>query len=264
MKLTDLGFPSSIAAASQEQTFPTITFSNYGQWGPPGGDRIRRGNDIHTWVADVTEIHGRHTLNFGGDLRLYNQTPFQGGSPSGAYSFSQSFTQGPNPVASSLTAGDAFASLLTGFGAGSINSVPALAIRNTYWALFLNDEIKMGKLTLNAGLRYDVEEPRTERYNRFATFDFAGAFPIQVPGMSGLRGALTHPGQNGRTSWQLQYHTQELWTEDRLGLSPFAANGFASRLRYLLFSAMGNHERTGVRSLRLRAIRLRGFPASMA
>ena len=193
---TDLGFPASIAAASQEQTFPTITFSNYSQWGPPGGNRIRRGNDIHTWVVDQTEIHGRHTLNFGADLRLYNQTPFQGGSPAGSYSFTQSFTQGPNPLASSLTAGDGFASFLTGYGTGSINSVPAMAIRNWYWALYVNDEIKFGRLTLNAGLRYDVEEPRTERYNRFATFDFQRSFPIQVPGLS-LRGVLTHPGQNG-------------------------------------------------------------------
>jgi Carboxypeptidase regulatory-like domain len=233
VKLTELGFPAAIAAASQEQTFPTITFSNYGQWGPPGGDRIRRGNDIHTWVADQTEIHGRHTLNFGGDLRLYNQTPFQGGSPSGAYSFTQSFTQGPNPVAASLTAGDGFASLLTGFGAGSINSVPALAIRNWYWALYLNDEIKMGKLTLNAGLRYEVEEPRTERYNRFATFDFTRAFPIQVEGLSNLRGALTHPGQNGEPRGN--FNTAHKNFGPRIGLAYRLSSTMALRAGYGIF-----------------------------
>jgi outer membrane receptor for Fe3+-dicitrate len=68
-----------------------------------------------------------------------------------------------------------------------------MAIRNWYWALYVNDEIKLGRLTLNAGLRYDVEEPRTERYNRFATFDFQRSFPIQVPGLS-LRG-VSHPGR---------------------------------------------------------------------
>ena len=36
---------------------------------------------------------------------------------------------------------------------------------------------RLGRLTLNAGLRYDVEEPRTERYNRFATFDFQRSVP---------------------------------------------------------------------------------------
>jgi len=128
--LGQLGFANAVQAAAPEQNFPTVAFATYSQWGPPGGDRIRRGNDIYTAVADITKISGRHTIIAGVDVRLYNQTPYQAGSPSGTYSFSQSFTQGPDPLRSTLTAGDAFASLLTGYGSGSISSVPALAIRN--------------------------------------------------------------------------------------------------------------------------------------
>ncbi|MSV30554.1 MAG: TonB-dependent receptor, partial [Bryobacterales bacterium] len=119
--LVELGFPSSIPAAIQEQIFPAVGMNGYTGWGPPGGERIRRGNDIYTAVVDQTEMHGRHTLIYGGDFRLYNQTPFQGGNPSGAYNFGRDFTQGPDPLRATLTAGDGFGSLLLGYGSGSIN-----------------------------------------------------------------------------------------------------------------------------------------------
>lgn len=231
--LGQLGFPRAVEAAAPEQNFPTVAFTTYSQWGPPGGDRIRRGNDIHTGVADVTRISGRHTLIAGVDVRMYNQTPYQAGSPSGNYSFSPAFTQGPDPLRSTLTAGDALASLLTGFGSGSISSVPALAIRNSYFGLYFNDEIKLGRLTVNVGLRYDYESPRTERYNRFTSFDFDRAFPIQVPGMPGLKGVLTHPGQDGEPSTQFD----PSWTNfgPRLGLAYRVDSRTAIRTGYGIF-----------------------------
>lgn len=231
--LGQLGFPRAVEAAAPEQNFPTVAFTTYSQWGPPGGDRIRRGNDIHTGVADLTKISGRHTIITGVDLRLYNQTPYQAGSPSGSYNFSPSFTQGPDPLRSTLTAGDALASLLTGFGAGSISSVPALAIRNSYTGLYVNDEVKLGRLTVNVGLRYDYESPRTERYNRFTSFDFDRAFPLQVAGLAGLKGVLTHPGQNGEPRTQFD----PSWTNfgPRLGLAYRWNNRTAIRSGYGIF-----------------------------
>ena len=71
--------------------------------------------------------------------------------------------------------------------------------------------------------------------------------------MSGLRGALTHPGQNGEPRGN--FDTTRKNFGPRIGLayrlSPQTA--VASRLRHLLLSAMGHDQRTGVRSLRLRA-----------
>lgn len=197
VKLADLGFPASVAAAVQEQLFPRFDITGFASLGPPSGDRIRRGNDIHAGVVDITELRGKHSLTYGADLRLYNQTPFQSGASSGVYSFTPGFTQGPNPQAASLVAGNGLASLLLGYGGGSIANVPALAMRNGYYAFYFNDDLKLGRLTLNLGLRYEYEQPRNERYDRFATFDFDAPFPIQVPGLTNLRGALTHPGQNG-------------------------------------------------------------------
>jgi hypothetical protein len=213
----DLGFPSNVAAAATQQAFPVISFSNYAAWGDPGGDAIRRGNTIWTLVGDSTMIRGRHTFVFGTDLRLYDQTPYQSGSDAGSYSFSQSFTQGPNPQVSSLTSGDAFASFLVGYGSGSFTQTPALAIRNTYAALYFNDEIKLGRLTVNAGLRWDYEQPRTERYDRFSTFNFNAPFPVAGAGVGQVNGVVTHPGQNGETRGQFNPYYKAFGP--RIGLS---------------------------------------------
>jgi hypothetical protein len=202
INLSALGFPSNVVSAATQQVFPAVSFTNYTSWGDPAGDPIRRGNTIYTIVGDSTMIRGRHTVVVGADFRLYDQTPYQGGSDAGSYSFSPSFTQGPNPLVSSLTAGNAFASFLTGYGSGSLSQTPAFAIRNSYVALYVNDEIKFSRLTINAGLRWDYDQPRTERYDRFSTFDFDAPFPIQVEGLSDLHGVLTHPGHNGEPRGQ--------------------------------------------------------------
>jgi len=235
VNLTELGFPPAIAAAAQEQLFPVTGVANYTQLGAPGGDRIRRGNTIYTVVAEQTEIRGRHTFVFGADLRMYDQTPFQGGTPSGNYSFGQGQTQGPNPLSPSLTAGNGLASLLTGFGTGSINLVPALAIRNMYYALFFNDDIKMGRLTLNLGLRWDYEQPRTERYNRFGNFDFHAPFPAKAPGYEVLPGVVRFAGLDGLPRGQFDPAYTNFGP--RVGLAYRVTNKTVLRAGYAIFFA---------------------------
>ncbi len=235
VNLTELGFSPAIAAAAQEQVFPTVGVANFTQLGAPGGDRIRRGNTIYTVVAEQTEIRGRHTFVYGADVRMYDQTPFQAGTPSGNYSFGLGQTQGPNPLAATLTAGNGLASLLTGFGTGSINLVPALAIRNMYYALFFNDDIKMGRLTLNVGMRWDYEQPRTERYNRFGNFDFNAPFPARVPGYEDLRGVVRFAGRDGLPRGQFDPTYTNFGP--RFGLAYRLANNMVIRSGYAIFFA---------------------------
>jgi hypothetical protein len=196
VSLTDLGYPAYVAAAVQEELFPQYAISGFSTFGGLGSDRIRRGNDIHTWVAEQTQIRGRHTVVYGADIRLYNQTPYQAGNPSGTYSFTQNYTQ--NPFSPGLTSGDGLATFLLGYGGGSVNAYPAFAVRNYYAGLFVNDDIRLGRLTFNLGLRWDYEQPRTERYNRFSMFDFAAPFPVPVAGLPDLRGTVTWAGRNGQ------------------------------------------------------------------
>src|SRR5262249_7752779 len=112
-------------------------------------------------------------------------------------------TQGPNPTASSATAGVAFASFLLGTPAtGSVTPAPALAMQSRYTAGFLQADWKLTpKLTLNIGLRYDYEQPRTDRFNQFANFDFNATPPLQNTGLN-LKGALSFVGVNGMSREQ--------------------------------------------------------------
>ena len=176
VNLTSLGFPATLASQVDEQLFPTVSVANYGQLGPASGDRIRRGNGVYTLVGEQTEIHGRHTIVYGADIRLYDQTPYQAGASAGGYSFALAQTQGPNPLVATLGSGNGLASLLLGFGSGSVGSVPALRVKNYYAGIFVNDQVKFKKLTLNYGVRWEYDQPRAEKYNRFANFDFNSPF----------------------------------------------------------------------------------------
>ena len=205
INLTALGVPPAIAAAVQQETFPDATFTGYASIGP--GTAAPQANDVHVLVLEHTLIRGRSTFTYGADLRLYNQNVCRPATD-GTYNFTTSFTQGPDLQRATLGAGDGFASFLTGYGTGNIQSVPAFAVRNTYVAGYINDDIRFRRLALNFGLRWDDEQPRTERYNRFASFDFNSAFPIPIPGLPDLKGFLTHPGMNGqpRGNYNATYH----------------------------------------------------------
>ena len=200
IKLNDLGFPSYVAANAQVEMFPQMSFNGYTAIGTAPPRRVS--NDIFAWVADYTEVRHRHTIKIGADVRVYNQNPFNASAAAGSYSFTNAFTQGADPLRAARGSGDGFASFLTGYGTGTIQYTPAFAVRNGYYGIYVNDDIRLGRLTLNLGLRWDYEQPRTERYNRFANFDFNRAFPVPVPAYPGLTGVLTPAGREGNPRGQ--------------------------------------------------------------
>jgi Carboxypeptidase regulatory-like domain len=233
VSLTSLGFPPEVATAAQERIFPAISITGYTTMGS-STSVIRLANDINTFVAEQNLSRGRHTLVYGADVRLYNQDTFQSASPAGNYSFGPNYTQGPNAAVASATSGNAFASFLLGYGSGSIATTPALAIQNWYWALYFNDQFKVSrKLTANVGVRYDYDQPLNERHNEFATFDFNAPFPIAVPGLTGLHGVLTHPGQNGLPRGQFASYWKS-WGP-RIGLSYALTTKLAVRAGYGIY-----------------------------
>ena len=57
-------------------------------------------------------------------------------------------------------------------------------------------------VTLNWGLRYDYEAPRTDRFNQLSNFDYTAASPLKAAGID-LRGGLIFPGVNGLSRFQV-------------------------------------------------------------
>lgn len=141
----------------------------------------------------VTVIRGKHTLKIGGDLRRFHfNRPSRAGEP-GSLNFTGVFTNLPGQA----NTGSAFADMLLGQPAsGSVTITPTFGQRSWYGAIFLQDDWKIGpSLTLNLGMRYDVETPFTEVANRLSIFD-----PNVRDSITGLPGALRFAGRGGTGS----------------------------------------------------------------
>ena len=79
--------------------------------------------------------------------------------------------------------------------------------------MYFQDDWRVSKkLTFNLGLRYDLDTPRTERYNRMNYFDPAIASPLAraCPDTGNLKGGLVFVGVNGRPRTQYIKDTNNL------------------------------------------------------
>jgi hypothetical protein len=168
--------------------------------------------------VNATKQWSAHTLKFGGDLEFsYQNGPGDGGwlrAPT--FNFDQGLTSGPTVLPGATTSGSAVASLLLGYGSGGSAPYPApLAEGHHDWALYVQDNWRISsRLTLDYGLRWEIQGPTTDRYNRFSTFNFYVPPPISVPGMN-LQGAIQFDTGGNRGMWD----TAWLDFAPRIGLS---------------------------------------------
>jgi hypothetical protein len=177
-----LGFPKSMteAAARNGLEFPRFDFAGAAApLGTGGWTRVRAGSTTNTLTAAMTKLKSNHMFKFGGEYRkmLLNLVKF--GYPSGYFTFSPGWTQ-QDISAASNTAGSPLASFLLGLtSGGNMSHDPAPAVASAYYGVYAQDDWKVTRrLTLNLGLRYDVDRPRTERYNRLSYYDLHAPSPI--------------------------------------------------------------------------------------
>jgi hypothetical protein len=195
-----LGFPKAVSAvaATTNFEFPRFDFSGNTNLSSLGQAtfttlRFRPSSDILR--ADLTKVFSAHTVKFGGEFRKLFMNFTQLGQPDGQYSFSDANTRQIVGGAASTTQGNGFASYLLGLPAsGTIQHTFAIAEASAYWGLYVQDDYRVSrKLTLNIGVRWEVDIPRTERYNRLSYWDANAASPIagKVPVFPNLKGAMT-------------------------------------------------------------------------
>jgi len=217
---SSLGFPAALDTAGGLPMFPRITASGYTTLG--NQDNRRNAFMTYTLTGSVTRLKGAHTLKAGYEGRLIRVNNRESRAASGTFSFTAGFTQGPNPNTAAANRGNSIASLLLGTGSSGslIQSFKDAATQSTYTALYVQDDWRLTRnLTLNLGLRYDLDTPRTERYNRMNYFDPAARSPLadKVPGYSHLTGGLVFVGVDGRPRTQYIMDTNNL--APRLGFA---------------------------------------------
>jgi hypothetical protein len=208
--------------ATQNFGLPLIGFPGYGDpvtstdpraYQPGGstffdnrvGDNSVHLSDSATWIKD------RHTLKFGGEVRiqqLNNAAHFDIG---GNFNFRGNQTGNTND----FTQGWPIASLLTGRPEFSFNSNQTIdpALRFFSYAFFVQDDYKVTpRLTVNLGIRYDFGRPREEARGFLRGFDPDVPNPAAGGRLGAVVGAI---GQSG-----LQAENFGLVNPDRTNFGP--------------------------------------------
>lgn len=221
--ITQLGFPSSLAAQENDKLLPFVIFNDAG--GGVGGtadyNTFLYASENNDASASITKAWGKHELAAGFEYMKRFLNVGQPIAPSGSYAFDISAT---DQSVASASGGSDFASLLIGMGTqpgSESNSYPNFskdlfaAEANPYYATFIQDTWRpTPSLTVTAGLRWDIFAGRTERHNRLEYFnpaaqgssqgvDFTGA-EIYVNGgnRSPFSTNLTNFGPRLGMSWQ--------------------------------------------------------------
>ena len=178
---TTLGFPADVNTQSSLNAlvFPHFSFSNgYSDIGTLGYVPLQENPLAHDVNGSLIKIIGGHSLQVGGEFRYLNLNFYQYTYPGGTYSSDTSWTR-LNPQTNDGS-GNPFASFLLGLpSSGDITYDPHTIQTSQYLAAYIQDNWKVTRaLTLNYGLRWDAEIPRTEKNNQLSYLDPTAASPL--------------------------------------------------------------------------------------
>ncbi len=190
-------FGPNWAALAPEMTYthiPQVCVSNNsgdnhwgGGWCAQGtGSGIGAWDDTLSINPMVSHIMGKHNLKAGFEFRMLRNNYYQSNNPAGLLQFNAKMTAANpndpnNPSAGvSGSTGNGFASFLLGYGdSGSFVEPARTADQNLYKAFYVGDTYQLTrKITLNLGLRVDLQGDWTERFNRIVAFNPTEASPL--------------------------------------------------------------------------------------
>ena len=242
---TKLGLPASMAAQLESGT-------SFGQWafGPNSASYDQLGwfsnvtnTETYSLEGSLNKFLGNHNIRAGLDLRLTHFQTYNPGTPF-TFNFLTDMTQ--QSSTSTSESGNEIASLLLGLpSSGTANINPALFYSTWYIAPWIQDNWKVTqRLTINYGLRYDINTPPTERYNRLNDgFNVNAASPLvpqippsvisQYPQLANLKGALTFAGVNGYSAHPFATDYRDI--QPRIGVAYKLSDRLVLRGGYGLF-----------------------------
>jgi hypothetical protein len=140
--------------------------------------------NVYDYSGSLSWVRGKHELKFGGGYQHQKINVLQGIATNGFFVFA------PFPVT------DAFASFLTGqavvFLQGIGDFSRGIPGNNANW--YVQDSYKVNsRLTVNAGVRYDLPKPYTEIHNRLTLFEPGKKSQVMPNAPAGL----LYPGDPG-------------------------------------------------------------------
>jgi trimeric autotransporter adhesin len=170
----------------------------------------------------VTKMLGKWTLKSGAEYRVYqgNYTDYQFAAAEYTGTSPGSFTVQNITAAGGSTNNNAIsqqgftgATILTGAGGWLIPPSPSVrpALTSRYIGAFSqNDWRATSRLTINLGLRWEVQPGPTDRFNRSSALDLSqvSPFPSNNSPVGAYRGMVVFPGFNGldRNLWSTTWN----------------------------------------------------------
>jgi hypothetical protein len=202
--LTQLGYPASyndVPAALRTPPTPAFTFANDVGISQGAGSAIGDHNSQYNFSPSLTWIHGKHTFVFGAQVEVGYDNYFQTNIGTGGFAFNGTWTLA-NPTASAasnLNTGFPIADFVLGLAQNEghfvnqtegVAQVPAqTAGKQDYRAFYAADTWRITpKLTLNLGLRYELQGTWSERFNGLSYWD-PQATNATVTGCDGTAGS---------------------------------------------------------------------------
>ncbi|MFL6416104.1 MAG: TonB-dependent receptor domain-containing protein [Bryobacteraceae bacterium] len=231
--MSQIGFPASLQPQmTQPVSFPWVTPSGYTAMNR-NITYIFQDGTAYTMVGSATLIRGKHNIKFGAEHRIQQDFENTGFWTSGQFIFDRTFTQGPNPNVAAANLGNSIASMLLGTGSGNITKMPSVFTSNHYTGIYVQDSLKAtSKLSIEIGIRYELETPRKERFNKLSYWDYNSPSPLasQVPSLN-LVGGLRFVGRDADSQFNTDYNN----FGPRLGLAYALGSKTVIRTGYGLF-----------------------------
>jgi len=251
--VTTLGMPAYMNRSGLDE-LPVIYFSNYAQAASSipslGGVSLgtqpwccaREGSDVHHLLGALTWVRGKHDLKFGAEGRMHRMSYTLPATPAGLFSYDFTSTS-EFPFSGG---GDSIASFLTGVGgpgAWGQYEIPNYVTTQSFQAGgFVQDNWKVSKkLTLNVGVRYDLNTPRSERYNRMNELSPTVVSPVQAPGLATLHGGEVFMTPSERNNYNIDSNN----IAPRFGFAYQPISKTVIRGGYGIFFGIGNSGSAG-------------------
>jgi hypothetical protein len=228
---TELGLPAGTVSLFQaSNAYPQFNVENFSQIGYNAyADTPHETDGLQ---FNISHELNRHSLKFGflGEIqRLYPATI---SSPN--FNFNSGMTAGPTPTADGSNSGNSVASLLLGTGnSGDVQYQTKLDLQQLNFGWYVQDTWRAtNRLTVTAGLRHDIQNARTERFNRLNTFDQSAVSPLASSTGLSLTGGLVFANSGNRGLWDAQ-HTN---FDPRISLAYKVTDRLVARVGYGIFN----------------------------
>ena len=176
--LSSLGFCQQLVSLAPKElaTFPFVNYDGFQDFGVSESGDGWFTTDVYSVTGSVMWLVGRHNMKFGSEYRYYIEDASRfSTAASPQINFSTTWTRGPLDNSAPAPFGQDFASFLLGLPTGgTMSRAAAYREKSSVMSFYAHDDWRVGNnLTLNLGVRWEIEEPLTEAEGRFVSgFDF--------------------------------------------------------------------------------------------